>query len=146
MAAFRLASPSNLQRIITLAIAVVFIVDNLPERLGIASTVSILPGAFYIAAIFYLSALLSYETEGDVFGPKLLRALKWSGGLLLIGAWAQILLVPSLAYLTENGFSEMRGLRFDTSFSNYVIAVLGGSMFFIARRAEQIKARLEEFV
>ena len=40
----------------------------------------------------------------------------------------------------------MRGVRLDWSVANLMLALLGFTLFLIARRGADLKARLEEFV
>ncbi|MCF8879337.1 hypothetical protein L5876_05875 [Hyphobacterium sp. SN044] len=102
--------------------------------------------AFFVAAMWALSNVFGRIDDGVPFGAAMLRSLKWASGALLLGAFAAIILQPSLIYLMANGFTEMRGVRLDWSAANLMLASLGFALLLIARRGEALKARLEEFV
>ena len=69
-----------------------------------------------------------------------------AGYALLAGAFAAVIFQPSLIHLIANGFTEMRGVRLDWSVANLMLALLGFTLFLIARHGADLKARLEEFV
>ncbi|MBI1234650.1 MAG: hypothetical protein GC208_09130 [Alphaproteobacteria bacterium] len=102
--------------------------------------------AFYLSAMWALSGVFAQVDRGVAFGPAMVRALRLAGYALLAGAFAAVILQPSLIHLIANGFTEMRGVRLDWSVANLMLALLGFTLFLIARRGADLKARLEEFV
>ncbi len=61
--------------------------------------ISLLAPVFFLAALWAASnALVSLE-RGDAFGPAVVRGLKEIGFCLMIGAFAAIVVQPSLIYL-----------------------------------------------
>ena len=102
--------------------------------------------AFYLSAMWALSGVFAQVDRGVAFGPAMVTSLRLAGLALLLGAFAAVILQPSLIHLISNGFTEMRGVRLDWSVANLMLALLGFTLILIARRGAELKARLEEFV
>jgi len=64
----------------------------------------------------------------------------------MLGAFATIVVQPSLIFLIGNGFREMRGARFNIDMENLTLALVGLVLILLARKGQQLKSTLEEFV
>jgi hypothetical protein len=53
---------------------------------------------------------------------------------------------PSLIFLIENGFREMRGVRFNLDVENITLALVGLVLLVLARQGQQLKSTLDSFV
>jgi hypothetical protein len=53
---------------------------------------------------------------------------------------------PSLIFLFNNGFTEMRGVRFDLDVENVTVVLVGIVLILLARQGEKLKTTLDEFV
>ncbi len=84
--------------------------------------------------------------RGDAFGPAMVRGLREIGGSLMLGAFAAIVVQPSLIFLIGNGFSEMRGVTFDLDVENLTLALVGLVLILLARQGQKLKSKLDEFV
>lgn len=108
--------------------------------------ISLLAPVFFLAALWAASnALVSLE-RGDAFGPAVVRGLKEIGFCLMIGAFAAIVVQPSLIYLVGNGFSEMRGVTLDWNVENLTLALVGVVLILLAREGGKLQSKLDEFV
>jgi hypothetical protein len=108
--------------------------------------VSLLAPVFFLAALWTASnALVSLE-KGDAFGPAVVRGLKEIGFCLMIGAFAAIVVQPSLMYLIGNGFREMRGVTLDWNVENLTLALVGFVLILLAREGQKLQSKLDEFV
>jgi hypothetical protein len=76
----------------------------------------------------------------------MVRALREIGGCLMIGAFAAIVVEPSLIFLFDNGFREMRGVRFNLDVENLTLALIGLLLILLARQGQKLQAALDEFV
>ena len=113
---------------------------------GGAAWILLIAPAFYLSAMWALSGVFAQVDRGVAFGPAMVRALRIAGFALLTGAFAAVILQPSLIHLIANSFTQMRGVRLDWSIANLMLALLGFTLLLIARRGADLKARLEEFV
>src|SRR5947199_65527 len=66
--------------------------------------ISLLAPIFYLSAIWAASNVFARMQSDDSFGPPVVRGLKEIGVCLMIGAFAAIVVQPSLVVLFENGF------------------------------------------
>ena len=106
----------------------------------------LLAPAFFLWALWAASAVSLRIDRGVAFGPAMVRGLKQIGGALMLGAFATIVVQPSVAHLVGNGFREMRGVKFDYTVENVTLALGGLMLMLLARKGQQLKATLEEFV
>ena len=146
MTALKLLSTATAHRIVVVLIALIGIAANWPEAWTSQVWIGLVPPVFYLFALLTLSHVMACIGRREPFDEAMIRALKWSGGALLLGTWADLIFVPSLNHLIANGFTTMAGVHFDFSFTGYVLMIVGLSMFMIARQGERANARLEEFV
>jgi hypothetical protein len=108
--------------------------------------VSLVAPSFFLGGLWAASRALSRENRGDAFGPAMVCALNNFGYALMLGAFAAIVVQPSLIHLFANGFTEMRGVRFDIDVENVTLALVGMTLILLARRGQQLKTTLDEFV
>jgi Protein of unknown function (DUF2975) len=108
--------------------------------------VSLVGPVFFISALWAASNALVRMDRDDAFGQPVVRGMKEMGGCLILGAFAVIVLQPSLIFLFANGFTEMRGVRFDLSLENITIALVGFVLILLAREGQKLKSKLDEFV
>jgi len=108
--------------------------------------VSLLAPAFYLWALWAASDAIVRMDRGEDFGPAMVRGLKEIGGNLMLGAFAAIVVQPSLIFLIGNGFHEMRGVRFDLDVENVTLALVGLVLILLARQGQRLKSKLDEFV
>jgi hypothetical protein len=108
--------------------------------------VSLLAPLFFLGALWAASETLVRIDRGDAFGPAMVRGIREIGACLMIGAFAAVVVQPSLIGLIGNGFTEMRGVRFDLTVENLTLASIGLLMVLIARQGQQLKSTLDEFV
>jgi hypothetical protein len=146
-------------RIAILILAIALFVDQADARLFLhldgvngnlmgssAYWVSLVAPAFFLAALWQASEALVRMNRGEAFGAATVRGLKEMGGCLMIGAVAAIIVQPSLIFLFANGFTEMRGVRFDIDVENITLALVGLVLILIAREGKQLQSKLDEFV
>jgi hypothetical protein len=108
--------------------------------------VSLVAPVFFLAALWAASNVLARMDRGDAFGPAMVRGLKEIGGNLMLGAFAAIVVQPSLIFLIGNGFREMRGVRFNLDVENLTLALVGLVLILLARQGQNLKSKLDEFV
>ena len=108
--------------------------------------ISLLAPVFYLAALWAASEVLARMNRGDAFGPAMVRGLKEIGGCLMIGAFAAIVVQPSLIHLFGNGFLEMRGVRFNLGVETMSLALVGLVLVLLARQGQKLKSNLDQFV
>lgn len=108
--------------------------------------VSLLAPAFFLRALWVASDAFVRMQRGDAFGPTLVRGLKDIGGNLILGAFAATVVQPSLIFLIDNGFSEMRGVSFDLTVENLTLAMVGLVLILLAREGQKLKSNLDQFV
>jgi Protein of unknown function (DUF2975) len=108
--------------------------------------ISLVAPVFFLAALWQASEALVRMNRGDAFGPATVRGLKEMGGCLMLGAFAAIVLQPSLIFLIGNGFSEMRGVRFNIDIENVTLALVGFVLILLAREGKKLQSKLDEFV
>jgi len=108
--------------------------------------ISLLAPIFYLTALWAASDAFVRLNRGDAFGPAMVRALREIGGCLMIGAFAAIVAEPSLIFLFNNGFREMRGVRFNLDVENLTLALIGLLLILLARQGQKLQSALDEFV
>jgi hypothetical protein len=108
--------------------------------------VSLLAPVFFLAALWAASETLVRIDRDDAFGPAMVRGLKEIGACLMIGAFAAIIAQPSLIFLIGNGFQEMRGVRFNLDVENVTLALVGLVLVLLARKGQELKSKLDQFV
>ena len=108
--------------------------------------ISLLAPIFYLSALWAASDAFVRLNRGDAFGPAMVRALREIGGCLMIGAFAAIVAEPSLIFLFNNGFREMRGVRFHLDVENLTLALIGLLLILLARQGQKLQSALDEFV
>jgi len=108
--------------------------------------VNLIAPALFLGALWAASGILARLDRGDAFGPAMVRGLREIGAGLMLGAFAAIVLQPSLVHLIGNGFLEMRGVRFNFTVENLTLVLVGLVCVLLARRGEALKAKLDGFV
>jgi len=108
--------------------------------------ISLLAHPSHLAALWAASEVLARMNRGDAFGPAMVRGLKEIGGCLMIGAFAAIVVQPSLIHLFGNGFLEMRGVRFNLGVETMTLALVGLVLVLLARQGQKLKSNLDQFV
>jgi hypothetical protein len=108
--------------------------------------VSLLAPAFFLLALWAASDALARLNRGDAFGPAVVRALREIGGYLMLGAFAAAVVQPSLIFLVGNGFTEMRGVKFNLDIENVTLALVGFVLILMARQGQKLKSTLDQFV
>lgn len=111
-----------------------------PSRIGLLAPV------FFFMALWSASNAFVDGGRDDEFSPAMVRGLNGMGVFLMLGAFCAIVVQPSLVYLAANGFTEMRGARFDLSVENITILTVGAVLVLLARRGGKLKSKLDEFV
>jgi hypothetical protein len=64
----------------------------------------------------------------------------------MLGSFAAVVVQPSLIFLIGNGFSEMRGVRFNLDVENLTLALVGLMLTLLARLGRGLQSKLDEFV
>jgi hypothetical protein len=108
--------------------------------------VSLLAPIFFLTALWAASDVFVRMDRGDAFGPAVVRGLREIGGSLMLGAFAAIVVQPSLIFLFNNGFREMRGVKFDLHVENLTLALIGLVFILLAREGQKLKSKLDQFV
>ena len=108
--------------------------------------VSLLAPIFYLAALWTASDAFVRMNRGEAFGPATVRALKEIGVCLMLGAYAAIVVQPTLIFLIENGWRELRGVKFDLTIENLTIALVGIVLIALARQGQHLQSQLDQFV
>ena len=116
------------------------------RMMGPVHWVSLIAPAFYLFALWMGSDLLVRIDRGEKFGAAMVSGLRKMGGALMLGAFARIVVQPSLIFLIGNGFSEMRGGRFDLNVETVTVALVGLTLILLARQGEKMRSSLEQFV
>jgi hypothetical protein len=107
---------------------------------------SLLAPGFFLVALWAASNAFAWIGRGEAFGPAMVRALSQIGFSLMFGAFAAIVVQPSLIFLIGNGFTDMRFARFDIDIENLTLALVGGVLVLLARQGQILKSKLDEFV
>ena len=68
------------------------------------------------------------------------------GLVALAGAFAAAVVQPSLIFLVGNGFTEMRGVKFNLDIENVTLALVGFVLILMARQGQKLKSTLDQFV
>jgi hypothetical protein len=108
--------------------------------------VSLIAPAFFLMALWAASEAFVRIDRDDAFGPVMVKGLKEIGGNLMLGAFAAIVVQPSLIFLIDNGFTQMRGVTFDLDIENVTLALVGLLLFLLAREGQNLKSKLDQFV
>jgi hypothetical protein len=108
--------------------------------------VSLLAPIFFLAALWSASEAFVRMDRGDAFGPAMVRALREIGGNLMLGAFASIVVQPSLIVLIDNGFRAMRGVKFNLGIENLTLGLIGLLLILLARQGQTLKSKLDQFV
>jgi hypothetical protein len=108
--------------------------------------VSLLAPAFFLWALWSASDVFVRMDRGEAFGPVMVKGLKGIGGNLMLGAFAIIVVQPSLIFLIGNGFREMRGVRFNLDLENVTLGLVGLVLILLARQGQRLKSQLDQFV
>jgi len=108
--------------------------------------VSLVAPAFFLGALWAASNVFVRIDRGDAFGPAMVRGLKEIGSSLMLGAFAAIILQPSLVFLIRNNFQQMRGVKFDLTVENLTLALVGLVLILLARQGQTLKSKLDQFV
>jgi hypothetical protein len=108
--------------------------------------VSLLAPIFFLAALWAASDAFVRMDRGDAFGPAMVRGLREIGGNLMLGAFASIVVQPSLIVLIDNGFRAMRGVKFNLDVENLTLALIGLLLILLARQGQTLKSKLDQFV
>lgn len=106
----------------------------------------LLAPACFLFALWAASNVFVRIDRGGSFGPAMVRGLREIGAGLMFGAFALIVLQPSLVHLIGNGFLEMRGVEFGYSVESLTLALIGLVLVLLARRGEQLRSSLDQFV
>jgi hypothetical protein len=122
--------------------------DDTPDPIMTTPTywVSLLAPIFYLTALWSAARVFARLDRGDTFGRAMVRGLNDIGACLMLGAFSAIVVQPSLIHLFANGFTEMRGVRFDWSVENLTLIMVGLVLVGLARRGRELKKQLDEFV
>jgi hypothetical protein len=108
--------------------------------------VSLLAPAFFLMALKAASDAFVRMDRGQAFDAAMARGLKEIGICLILGSFAAIVVTPGLIHLFGNGFTEMRGVRFDLDVENITLALIGMVLIALARQGQSLRAKLDEFV
>jgi Protein of unknown function (DUF2975) len=108
--------------------------------------ISLLAPVFFLAALWAASDVFVRMQRDDAFGPAMVRGLREIGACLMLGAFAAIVVQPSLIFLIGNGFGEMRGVRFNLNVENLTLALVGLVFILLARQGQKLKSKLDQFV
>lgn len=122
--------------------------DGFDTRHDMVATdwVRLIAPALFLFALWAASDVFARMKLGEAFGPAMVRGLRQIGGGLMFGAFAAILVQPSLVFLVGNGFQEMRGAKFDLSIANLTLGLVGIVLILLAREGEKLRSNLDEFV
>ncbi len=108
--------------------------------------VSLLAPVFFLGALWAASGVFVRIDRGEDFAPAVVSGLREIGTLLMLGAFAAIVVQPSLIFLMANGFTAMRGVRFALNVENVTLAVMGLVLLTLARQGRALRAKLDGFV
>lgn len=106
----------------------------------------LLAPAFFLWAIWSASNLLVRIRCGEAFGAAMVRGLNEIGAGLMLGAFCAIVVQPSVVNLIGNGFAELRGVRFDYTVENLMLALVGLLLVLLARAGRGLKSELDQIV
>jgi len=111
--------------------------DHTPDRIMTtpAYWVSLLAPIFYLTALWQAADVFARLDRGDTFGRAMVRGLRDIGFCLMLGAFAAIVVQPSL-----------RGVRLDVTVENLALVLVGLVLIMLARRGRELKQQLDEFV
>ena len=133
-------------RVMALAFFIQQAAANRAEAFTSVFWVRLLAPFFFVAAMWTASGVIVRVKQGEAFAPAMLRGLVWMGFCLVLGALSAILFQPAMVWLMGNGFSELRGVKFDWSVENLAIGLVGLVLVFIAEHGRRLRAELDSFV
>jgi len=107
---------------------------------------SLLAPAFFLMALWAASDAFVQMDRGEAFGPTMIRGLCNIGWNLMLGAFAAIVVQPSLVALAANGFTEMRAMRIDLDVENLTLLLIGLLLVLLAKHGSRMKSKLDSFV
>jgi len=107
---------------------------------------SILAPGFYLCALWELSNVFARMGRGDAFGPNMVHGLKSTGRCLMMGAFAALMLAPSLAKWLDDNLRGFSGVHVNLDVEDLTIGLIGLTLYMLARRGVALKAELEQFV
>jgi hypothetical protein len=108
--------------------------------------VGLVAPSFFLGALLMSSRVFDRIHRGDGFGPAMVRGLREIGACLILGAFAATVVQPSVLLLMGNGFTEMRGVRFNYDVENLTVALIGFVFLALARQGQALQSKLDEFV
>jgi hypothetical protein len=120
-----------------------------PDAVGMMESeywVGLVAPAFFLGALWMSARVFDRIHRGDGFGPAMVRGLREIGVCLILGAFAATVVQPSVLYLMGNGFTEMRGVRFNVDVENLTFALIGFVFLVLARQGQALQSKLDEFV
>jgi hypothetical protein len=153
-----LSTMSLVTKIAVVGLALAFISEQtaaikaLPFEIGEASHnfwmipafwVGLLAPGFYLCALWAASDVFASLDKGEGFGPSLIKGLKGMGSNLIYGAFAAIIIAPSLQPLFEGYF---RGLRHDFEIENLTIGLIGVVLWLITAQGAKLQTEMDSFV
>jgi hypothetical protein len=108
--------------------------------------IGLMAPAFFLWALWSASNAIGHAGRGAAFNPAMLRALRNSGGSLMLGSWAAIVAQPSLIFLIGSGSREWRGVRFNLDVETSPLALVGLALILLAREGPAPTSQLGAFV
>ena len=111
-----------------------------------ALAVRLVAPALFLFALWATTSVFAAVDRGRDFDPAMTRAMSWTGGGLLLGAWASWLFEPMMLHLIGNGFLEARGVTLNYTVQNLTLAAVGAVLILLARRGRVLRGELEAFV
>lgn len=144
----KLAIPSAalMIRIAIVGLGLALFLGEAKEMSTPAFWIHLIAPAFFLWPLYAASGAFVRLDRGEAFGPAMVRTLKEMGYGLMIGAFAAVVVQPSLIYLFANGFTEMRGVQFDLNVENVTLFLVGVVLNMLAREGQKLRSKLDEFV
>ena len=116
------------------------------SRVPLDNWINLLAPSFFLGAVWAASDVFARMHMGDGFDLAMVKGLREMGFYLMIGAFAAIVVQPSLIGLNHNGFSQMKGIVFALDTEHITIALVGLVMVILARQGQILKSKLDQFV
>ena len=135
-----------LTRIAVVVFGLAMFFERAVLRADPAHWVNLLAPVFFLAALWAASDAFVRMDRSDAFGPPMVRGLREIGACLMIGAFAAMVVQPSLIALINNGFTDIRAARVDLDVENVTLALVGLVLIVLARQGQRLQAKLDEFV
>lgn len=146
-------------RLFTIGLGVAIFIDQSGAReflhLGAGDSVAspapgdwfgLLAPAFFLYALWSASGVFISLRRGDSFSAAMVKGLNAIGAALMLGAFAAIVVQPSLEFLIGNGFREMRGVRFNLDIEHITLVTIGLVLVLLAREGRELKSSLDEII